>query len=101
MNKHLIAGAVALACSQAALAQGASSVEIYGLIDVGIEHVTGVGATEQADTALFHIKGTSALNTVAVEVNSEAASLNSDDTFVVVTPAQVGGAVLFLYVVLG
>ena len=45
MNKHLIAGAVALACSQAALAQGASSVEIYGLIDVGIEHVTGVGAS--------------------------------------------------------
>lgn len=45
MYKHLIAGAAALACSQAALAQGASSVEIYGLIDVGIEHVTGVGAS--------------------------------------------------------
>jgi predicted porin len=45
MNKHLIAGAAALACAHAALAQGASSVEIYGLIDVGIEHVTGVGAS--------------------------------------------------------
>lgn len=45
MKKQLIASAAALACSQAALAQGASSVEIYGLIDVGIEHVTGVGAS--------------------------------------------------------
>ena len=45
MNKHLIACAAVLACSQSALAQSASSVEIYGLIDVGIEHVTGVGAS--------------------------------------------------------
>ncbi len=44
MKPQLIACAAALACSQAALAQGASSVEIYGLVDVGIEHVTGVGA---------------------------------------------------------
>jgi len=59
-------------------------------------HVTGAGAMEQADTTLFHIKGTSSLNTVAVEVTPEAASLNSDDTFVVVTPAQVSRVVLLL-----
>ena len=44
MKKQLMAATAALVCSQAALAQGAPSVEIYGLIDVGIEHVTGVGA---------------------------------------------------------
>jgi hypothetical protein len=36
--------------------------------------------------ALFHVRGTNALNTYAVEVPAVAASLNSEDSFVVVTP---------------
>jgi hypothetical protein len=49
----------------------------------------GGDASEQADNALFHIKGTSALNTVAVEVPAVAHSLNSEDSFVLVTPSTV------------
>lgn len=40
-------------------------------------------------TACFHIKGTNATNTYGVEVEAVAASLNSGDTFVVVTPTTV------------
>lgn len=48
------------------------------------------GAVHQpGEVALFHIKGTNALNTVAVEVEPSAASLNSEDSFVVVTASQV------------
>lgn len=36
--------------------------------------------------ALFHVRGSNALNTYAVEVRAEAASLNSEDSFVLVTP---------------
>jgi hypothetical protein len=46
---------------------------------------------EQGDVALFHIKGTTAQNTAAVEVEPSAASLNSEDCFVVVTPSTVRG----------
>jgi hypothetical protein len=49
----------------------------------------GGDAAEQADNALFHIKGTNALNTVAVEVPAVAHSLNSEDSFVLVTPSTV------------
>ena len=52
-------------------------------------------ATEQADTALFHIKGTTALNTVALEVTAQAQSLNSEDSFVLVTPSNVTLLVLY------
>jgi hypothetical protein len=46
--------------------------------------------TESATTtACFHIKGTNETNTYGVEVDAVAASLNSGDTFVVVTPATV------------
>ena len=44
---------------------------------------------EQGDVALFHIKGTNALNTVALEVTPSATELNSDDSFVLVTPEKV------------
>ena len=47
------------------------------------------GDSDQPDVALFHIKGTTALNTVAVEVSAWASSLNSEDSFVVVTPTTV------------
>lgn len=40
-------------------------------------------------TALYHIRGTSSLNTVAVQVPEVAASLNSQDCFVLVTPTDV------------
>jgi hypothetical protein len=35
---------------------------------------------------LYHVKGTSALNTYAVEVPAVAASLNSGDCFILVAP---------------
>lgn len=46
---------------------------------------------KQQDRALFHVRGSSPLNTVAVGVKAVAASLNSEDCFVVVTPSEVGG----------
>jgi hypothetical protein len=39
-------------------------------------------------TALFHVKGTNDLNTVAVQVTEVASSLNSEDCFVLVTPSH-------------
>lgn len=42
-------------------------------------------AAPQEDNALFHIRGTNALNTVALQVTTAAASLNSEDSFVLVT----------------
>ncbi len=48
MKKYLLASAAILACSQSVLAQSANNVEIYGLIDAGVEHVTGVGAAGDA-----------------------------------------------------
>lgn len=47
-------------------------------------------STEDEDAnALFHIKGTSAINTCAVQVNCQAVVLNSQDCFVLVTDASV------------
>jgi len=46
-------------------------------------------AEDVSDISLFHIKGTSTLNTCAVEVTPQAASLNSEDSFVLVTPESV------------
>ncbi len=43
----------------------------------------GAGATLD-DIALLHVRGTTSLNTVSVQVTAEAASLNSTDTFVLV-----------------
>jgi len=48
-----------------------------------------VGGVEQQDRALFHVRGSSPLNTVAVGVKTVAASLNSEDCFVLVTPSEV------------
>lgn len=39
--------------------------------------------------ALFHVKGSNALNTYAVQVGTAASSLNSQDSFVLVTSSQV------------
>jgi len=46
------------------------------------------GAAPQDDIALFHVKGTNALNTVGVQVDARASSLNSEDSFVLVTPTH-------------
>ena len=45
----------------------------------------------QQDRALFHVRGSSPLNTVAVGVEAAAGSLNSEDCFVLVTPSEVHG----------
>lgn len=39
--------------------------------------------------ALFHVKGTTALNTMAIQVPEVASSLNSDDCFILVNPMHV------------
>jgi hypothetical protein len=54
-------------------------------------HASGFkNSTEKTSTAaanrLFHVKGTTELNTKAVEVDCKASSLNSNDCFVLVTP---------------
>ncbi len=47
---------------------------------------TGVSVdSTQADVALFHVKGSSALNTFGLEVEAKAASLNAQDCFCLVT----------------
>lgn len=56
----------------------------------GFANATGEVHTP-GEVALFHIKGTDALNTVAVEVEPCAANLNSEDSFVLVTPDKVRG----------
>eukprot|EP00286_Rhodomonas_abbreviata_P015931 CAMPEP_0181317536 /NCGR_PEP_ID=MMETSP1101-20121128/16522_1 /TAXON_ID=46948 /ORGANISM="Rhodomonas abbreviata, Strain Caron Lab Isolate" /LENGTH=809 /DNA_ID=CAMNT_0023424939 /DNA_START=45 /DNA_END=2470 /DNA_ORIENTATION=+ len=50
---------------------------------------SGGAADIGTDEALFHIRGTTALNTVAVEVAPTATALNSEDSFVLVTPSTV------------
>jgi advillin len=47
------------------------------------------GHSALAEEALFHVRGTSALNTVALQVGTAASSLNSQDSFVLVTGNQV------------
>jgi hypothetical protein len=46
-------------------------------------------APQQEDVALFRVKGTNALNTVGLQVSCNASSLNSEDSFVLVTPSHV------------
>jgi advillin len=41
---------------------------------------------DEDGVSLFHVKGTNELNTVAVQVEEKAASLNSGDCFVLLTP---------------
>ena len=49
------------------------------------------------DTFLFHVKGTTAANTGAAEVNLSAESLNSDDAFVLVTKEKVNNSSYFYF----
>jgi hypothetical protein len=58
-------------------------------------HVSGFAAAsagsaeEQDDVALFHVRGSDALNTVGLQVNLSAASLNGEDCFILVSPGKV------------
>ena len=48
LSRHLAplaAAAGALACASAAQAQQASSVQLYGLLDTGVEYVSNVGGS--------------------------------------------------------
>jgi predicted porin len=51
MNKHALIAAIAAAASGAACAQ--SSVQIYGLLDAGIEHVTNAEASGGGTTKIY------------------------------------------------
>jgi hypothetical protein len=46
------------------------------------------GSPPQDDIGLFHVKGTTATNAVGVQVESRASSINSEDSFVLVTPTH-------------
>jgi hypothetical protein len=46
------------------------------------------GSSPQDDIGLFHVKGTSAANTIGVQVEARASSINSEDSFVLVTPTH-------------
>ena len=52
----------------------------------GFKNVSAKDSFSTNGTALFRVRGTNALNTVATEVTPTAGSLNSDDVFILVTP---------------
>eukprot|EP01006_Ploeotia_vitrea_P014078 TRINITY_DN3738_c0_g1_i1.p1 TRINITY_DN3738_c0_g1~~TRINITY_DN3738_c0_g1_i1.p1 ORF type:complete len:837 (-),score=586.38 TRINITY_DN3738_c0_g1_i1:115-2625(-) len=52
----------------------------------GFANVNDVDSYDTDGVSLFHVRGTNALNTRAVQVEEEAASLNSGDCFVLLTP---------------
>ena len=54
----------------------------------GFKNVTASDSYDTDGTALFRLRGTTDQNTVATQVEEVAASLNSDDCFVLVTPSH-------------
>ena len=52
----------------------------------GFANSTEVTNIDTDGTALFHVKGTNANNSCGIQVKEEAASLNGEDCFVLVTP---------------
>jgi hypothetical protein len=75
--------------------EGCLLIDMLIMVPTG-GHVSGYSrgadrpAVKQPDRALFHVRGSSPLNTVAVGVKTVAASLNSEDCFVMVNPSEVG-----------
>jgi hypothetical protein len=55
----------------------------------GFKNVKAEDSYDTDGIALFHVKGTNALDTVGVQTKEVAASLNSMDVFVLVTPTTV------------
>jgi len=55
----------------------------------GFKNRADVDSYNNSGTALFGIRGTNPLNIRGVEVNAKAASLNSNDSFVLATPTTV------------
>jgi hypothetical protein len=55
----------------------------------GFKNRSDADSTDTDGTALFHVKGTQPMNTCGIQVREVAASLNSADCFVLVTPANV------------
>lgn len=54
----------------------------------GFRNVGDVDTYDTDGVALFHIRGTNALNTYGVQVAERASSLNSEDSFVLITPKK-------------
>jgi len=52
----------------------------------GFKNKGDVDSYDVSGTSLFHVKGTNELNTRAVQVEDKAHSLNSNDSFVLLTP---------------
>jgi advillin len=55
----------------------------------GFKNRSDADSTDTDGTALFHVRGTQPMNTCGIQVREVAASLNSADCFVLVTPANV------------
>lgn len=53
------------------------------------KNISAADSLNTSGTALFRVHGTNPLNTCAVEVAPVTSSLNSEDTFVLVTPSDV------------
>ena len=55
----------------------------------GFKNMNAADSYDTDGTSLFHVKGTNALNTYAIQVDEKASSLNSLDEFVLVVPDKV------------
>ena len=53
----------------------------------GFKNRTEGDSYDEDGVSLFHVKGTTSINTVAVQVEEEARNLNSGDCFVLLTPS--------------
>lgn len=52
----------------------------------GFKNANDVDSYDTDGVSLYHVRGTNALNTTAIQVDEVAASLNSGDSFILVTP---------------
>jgi hypothetical protein len=60
-----------------------------GGVASGFKNRGDADSTDQDGISLFHVRGTTEVNTRAVQVPEKPASLNSGDAFVLLTPAKV------------
>jgi hypothetical protein len=70
-----------------ALFKGNMIVHTGGLAS-GFKNKNDVSSKDEDGTALFHVRGTTDLNTCGVQVEEKASELNGEDCFVLVTPSD-------------
>lgn len=70
------------------LFQGKMIIHTGGLAS-GFKNKNDVSSKDEDGVALFHVRGTTELNTCGIQVEEKASELNGEDCFVLVTPASV------------